>query len=523
MITITPQGQIYLCKTPLENDYKNQLTFTNLQAQINYFNSVVEKSFDNYTYIKKDNQIKVGCNIDEIISCNYLFYKNTGFTNKYYFCFITNMQYINENCTLISFETDCFQTWQFDINYKRCFVEREHVSNDTIGLHTIDENLNVGEVKEESYDEFLTYGADGNDYYFCINTTYNPFLERDFDGAFKINGNLSGNYIYCFDVYEGQTGTPNVANFIYKTASDNKIESIQDVYILPKDLIDNIGTTTRTYTDRFGSFTAKELNGSDEAIQIVCPFYKTKTFSDYTPKNKKCFCYPYNYLLLSNNVGNQNIYKYEDFEDVDVNLFEMQMAVSVGGSIRIVPKGYKNMEYNYDESIPLAKFPTCSWSTDSFINWLTANAVNIGTQIVELGASVVTGNIASTSLKTANLIGEFREAVLKPNITGGNNTGDVNFAVRKNSFILHHMRAKTEYLRQIDDYFSMFGYKINLVKIPNITGRRNWNYVKTIECNFAGNIPQTDLNIIKTMFNSGVTLWHNPNTFLDYSQNNNII
>ena len=25
-MTITPQGQLYLCKTKLENDYKNQLT-----------------------------------------------------------------------------------------------------------------------------------------------------------------------------------------------------------------------------------------------------------------------------------------------------------------------------------------------------------------------------------------------------------------------------------------------------------------------------------------------------------------
>ena len=36
-ITITPAGQLYLCKTPLENDYKNQLTFANATAQYNYF------------------------------------------------------------------------------------------------------------------------------------------------------------------------------------------------------------------------------------------------------------------------------------------------------------------------------------------------------------------------------------------------------------------------------------------------------------------------------------------------------
>ena len=71
-ISITPQGQIYLCKTPLVSDYKHQLTFSNLQAQLSYFNSKIEKTFDNYTYIKHDNMIKVGENIDNrplVISC----------------------------------------------------------------------------------------------------------------------------------------------------------------------------------------------------------------------------------------------------------------------------------------------------------------------------------------------------------------------------------------------------------------------------------------------------------------------
>ena len=51
-ITVTPQGNIYLCKTKLESDYKNQLTFTNKENQETYFNSKIITTFDNYTYIK---------------------------------------------------------------------------------------------------------------------------------------------------------------------------------------------------------------------------------------------------------------------------------------------------------------------------------------------------------------------------------------------------------------------------------------------------------------------------------------
>lgn len=85
------------------------------------------------------------------------------------------------------------------------------------------------------------------------------------------------------------------------------------------------------------------------------------------------------------------------------------------------------------------------------------------------------------------------------------------------------MSIKEEFARIIDDFFSMFGYKTNKVKIPNLTGRQNWNYIKTIDCNITGNLPQQDLQEIKDMFNNGLTIWHNTSTFLDYSQSNNIV
>ena len=85
------------------------------------------------------------------------------------------------------------------------------------------------------------------------------------------------------------------------------------------------------------------------------------------------------------------------------------------------------------------------------------------------------------------------------------------------------MSIKEEYARIIDSFFSTYGYKVSIMKIPNITGRLNWNYIKTIDCNIHGYIPQKDCIEIKNMFNAGVTFWHNPSTFLDYSQSNTII
>ena len=90
-------------------------------------------------------------------------------------------------------------------------------------------------------------------------------------------------------------------------------------------------------------------------------------------------------------------------------------------------------------------------------------------------------------------------------------------------FTVDCLSVRAEVARSIDEYMSMFGYKVNRVKIPNITGRRNWNYVKTIGCYIEGDIPQSDMQEIKSMFDKGITFWHNPSTFMDYSQANDIL
>lgn len=144
-MAITPQTDIRLLKVPFELDNKNQLTFANVQAQTNYFLSVPYIQEDNCSYQRKDNIIRFPAHVDTILNYNYVMYKNEAYTNKWFYAFITNMKYVNNNMTEISIETDVFQTWQFDVVYKKMFVEREHVSNDTRGLHTVPENLETGE------------------------------------------------------------------------------------------------------------------------------------------------------------------------------------------------------------------------------------------------------------------------------------------------------------------------------------------------------------------------------------------
>ena len=514
-MTITPQGQLYLCKTPLENDYKNQLTFSNANAQLSYFNSVIQHTFDNYTYIKKDSVVQVGKNIDEIIDCNYLFYKNTGFTNKYYFCFITNMEYVNENCTRITFETDCYQTWLFQIQYKQSFVEREHVNDDTIGLHTVPENLETGEYIVNSSDYYD--GLDSLKYVIqCTEwstTDEDKPLATNFGGVY-----MAGGAYVCSTIRE-------VVNILQAFAGRGKSDAVYNLYMIPASMITNTSESL-------------QYSGQSSPNTDTKNITKVNTINGYTPINKKLLTFPFNYMLISNNNGSSNILHYERFSGNTCN-FTIKGVPTVGGSIKIIPTNYDNNLNSEEEGLIAGKLPTLNWSDDEYTNWLTQNSVNIALGIASSGLTIVgglgmmatgggavagAGAVVSGAMSIANELGAVYQHSLQPNSAKGNvNGGDINVCDHKNGFYFYKMSIKEEYARIIDNYFSMFGYKINRVKVPNITGRSNWNYVKTINCNFDGDIPQTDLNIIKAMFNNGVTLWHNPSTIYNYSNSNGIV
>lgn len=127
-MAITPQTEVRLLKLPITIDNKNQLTFSNLNAQTTYFKALPHLDIDNVQYQRKDNIIRYPAHIDSIIGYNYCMYQNENYTNKWFYAFIVGMRYINDGLTEIMIQTDAFQTWQFDLTFKESFVEREMLS-----------------------------------------------------------------------------------------------------------------------------------------------------------------------------------------------------------------------------------------------------------------------------------------------------------------------------------------------------------------------------------------------------------
>ena len=546
MITITPQGSVYLCKTPLENDYKHQLTFTSTTTQRNYFtnSSVLKHTCTDFTYIKRDNQLIVDYPIDTIIDCNYLYYQNTGFTNKYYYCFITNMEYVNENATRITFELDVFQTYMFDITYKKSFIEREHVNDDSMFKNLVDEGLEIGQLVVASKNEYLNEYDD-----YCIVMGITNFPEITGDTQPAIPNDRTYNGIYSGLIYIIPSSASDASKLIYCFEDAGYSDAIVEIFMYYKTT-DIESATEYTYTHVHGNTTTsaklKFMPATTESDTVGgIPNITMPTDLDgYTPKNNKMFSSPFCFINADNNAGTVQDYKWEYFKNIyDQTLhvytagFTLHSAICPGGSGKAIPlDNYSqyndtNGKYNYMYSMPLAKLPACSWLSDTYTNWLTQNGIastGLTQSLMAIGGGAVTQNwlaIGAGAVGIYSAIKTIEEKKNAPDIVKGNtNSGDVNFAYQKSGgFTLYNMTITYDYAKRIDDYFSTYGYKVNAFKTPNVTGRTYWNYVKTIDCNLEGDIPQVYINKLKEMFNNGVTFWHSASSFLDYSQNNTIV
>ena len=542
-------SQIILVKDiNIDKNYVNVLNYTESQMlALCQANAVA--SANNYSFLRPTGTIFAGFTYSQCLQANYIAFQNPDYDNKWFFAWIDDVIYKSDKNSEIKFTIDAWSTWFDKWTPKTCFINRQHTNDDTIGANTIPENLDVGEVIEESQTEDASYGNEFG-YWIAVasnwkikdNSTGFEILESDkgtqFAGITVHNNTVFGTQLFFINI-QNLTDFRNLYLLIARTNMDGHVQDIQNIFIVP-DIAITVASLTE-HTAKMGddlTFNFYTMSFNTDIEKFNTTIEKLHSYYDYTPKNNKCFVYPYNYLFVSNNQGSNNIYKYEDFTSQDC-VFENQFSLAVGCSGRIVPKNYKRMPTNDDEALPLGKYPTCAWSSDAFTNWLTQNSVNLATNLAMVAGGIalsvatmgtatpaVVGGLAlSTAGNIAGTIGQFNQASLLPNISGGQATGDVVWSANRNLFTFRQMRVKTEYLRIIDDYFTRFGYAVKRLEMPNITGRQYWNYVEignSEEIGF-GDVPSKYMEIINNACRRGVTIWHNHANVGNYSLNNTIV
>ena len=347
---------------------------------------------------------------------------------------------------------------------------------------------------------------------------------------------------------------------VYDESGETLADAIKNVFMIPRCLVNINMDTGNLATGGHPTTIASSSVGYGVSLYPIYDSYTSGEYQlqqpsvlagNYSPVNNKLYTYPFSYFYVSNKAGEDVVYHWEDFPFVTINnitrrtcTYKKAMVGSTSISAKLYFTNYKNYgessDYGtrlYNYGVNFAKVPVCAWSTDYYTNWLTQNGVNMNASVITSLASgavsgglyggaigAVVGGATSGLMAVIGNLAKVHEASVIPDQAKGDlNTGDVMFAYTRNSISFYEMSIRPEYARIIDNFFTMYGYKVNVVKTPSITGRQYWNYVKTVDCNIEGEVPQEDLLVIRNIFNKGCTFWHGANNMGNYNLNNSIV
>lgn len=519
-----PYTSVDVCSgVRLTPEYTHTIWFRSASEQWAYFAGKSVKSYQNYTYVRKSWSLKVDATMEQARTWSYMFFANGG---KIWYYFITNIEYINDNTVELFVEMDVMQSYMFDYTLLDCFVEREHAAIDLIGGNLVDEGLDVGE-----YVSIADKDVDLNDYLIMILATAQPGAAADAEGELvqslgsKYDNVFCGLGVYCVPI----ANATDLQTILNKLDDKGATDIIVAMWMYPGELIKK-GVTLNNVFDVEGS------NSFTESLSR-----NTVLDGEYVPRNNKLFCYPYNFLYVTNNSGGAAVYHYERFSEPTNPHFKIVGSVSPDGCARIYPLNYKGSQQNFESGLTLGSFPTCAWDSDVYKMWLAQNqnslyvagatAVNkVSTGITAAIAGVALGNIAMTAggalsahsgAESINqMLAQLSDKSIQPEEARGNYSSTVNMAAGFQTFTIRKKCITRQQAARLDEYFDMYGYKTLIVKKPNRNVRENWTYTKTVDCQIAGNLCTEDKMKIESVYNNGVTFWVNGDSIGDYSLSN---
>lgn len=499
------KSRVYLLKNcPLDTTYEHTIQFDNREQQAEYFSSLAKYQEVEMSYVRHtENKVYVELLADNIYDCNYIMFQNSNFGNKWFYYFVTNVEYVNNNTSMLTLSCDVMQTWYFDYELGQCFVEREHSKTDKIGDNIVDENLDCG--------DYVVDGVKWADFEERVNVLAIANANGGDGEVVKVYGGLySGCYYQVFENTE--KGATQLSREINRLVEDNKKDEIVAIFTMPKKFVQRLKPQgINTYPENYEETVSKNYNKLD----------------GYTPRNNKLYIYPYNFLMVSNNLGEQIELRYEFFNSTYCH-FEIAGSMCVAPEIKCIPKHYKGRNRAFDDSSTINGYPQLSYSTDTFTAWY---AQNIGTgkfAFDAIGGALSTFKGTGSGMAAAdtamlsvfNTASEGLQYSTKGQQNHGNNNGSLITSMNALRFTFLQKTITYEYAKTIDNFFTMYGYATKKLKKPNIKVRKNFTYTKVKTCVIKGSVPANDLKAISSIYKKGITFWVWPSKIGDYSVDN---
>lgn len=553
-----PSTSIYIGTVPFDSSYRHVYYIPDRQQQESYFLSCCPNELrrNDYTYQRLQNAVVVPFNAEELYGYNYCMFKNANYGNRWFYSFIADIEYVSENSSRLYLKLDIFQTWFPDCEVPACNVEREHVNDDSIGAHIRDEGFSVGEMKVQySVYDYLTL-------WLAVACAAEPLNDGTYVNVAGDNYQKlpSGTSVTVFDPV---TQMGEFKRFMNELSNNGQQDAVSAVYMVPAEIVPGVSSKENGVG---GAWVDASKPTRKETLEWSMGY---TTLDGYTPKNNKLYCYPFEYVEISNMAGQVQQLRMELMPQPGATLLLTRTGgTDVNSRTVYYPRDYNGAEWFYEGVVTLPPYPTCNWVYQSWANIEGSHrmAGSVSLPVYESGggsyapsqlasqglgfsdvpydfntltqgkpveslvqsigqifsADIGTG-IVNTAMSQYKVQAELSKLQRTPNTQrGGTNSSAVLVNTGTYGMVARKYTCRAEIAKQIDDYFSTYGYLVSETKKPNITGRRSWNYVKTNACNVRGKVPPNVLSAFNAMLDGGITFWHTPDVG-NYALDNSIV
>ena len=345
---IEPNSKIILCNNvPLDNTYQHTIFFASASAQSSYFLSKAKVTLNDQSYQRVvKGKMRVQCSADSIYDCNYLMFQNSSYGTKWFYAFVTGVEFVNNVTSEVSFEIDSLQTYFFDTVVMPCYVEREHSATDEVGDNLVAENLGNPEL--------------------CVMNVWTRYWSNDSSNpnmrwkcAIQIIPSLLGTAIEVGDpfYYSHNQIYPNtkeidvsaleLTNLNAWIRAADAVATICGGYYFPAEFGDTIAPIPITNLNTYGI--TRPSSYIDYGSAGALP-------TEYAPKNKKLFTYPYTKLVVASTSGSTAEYKWEDTREgfVKFNLHHNHLNVA---ACELRPTNYYRNPASRMNTVAIEEFP----------------------------------------------------------------------------------------------------------------------------------------------------------------------
>lgn len=460
---------VTLCKVPWNSDYRDIVRFGNQATLDNYLktNSGATIEITKLSYAKFNVPIRLDTPFHTVQNYNYIRVYNpaqpvVGDVGRTFYYFITDVVYVNPNCTMITVQLDVWQTFGYGVKFGNCYIQQGHIGiantknfeNYGRDYLTVPEGLDIGGEYEISamYSISLGSARDGEpDYNIMVTSTVSLTDEAGTVEDPKLNSATGSNM-------EKLPNGADIYFFLSLESFNQYMEAMKEKPWITQGII-SIQAVPEFL--RYGSgLTGVSIGGvgvykaGAESLRRIYTNLKTRWRDDVHLERywrlSKFVTYPYTVLEMTTNTGTPVIMKPESIQSLDLGIVEVPHFAPPDARIAFYPYRYnagRAISYQDDKGIVhdgaeftnmatwLSNFPSFSIVNNGFMSYMAANKNNLAYQHSSADwaqTRAMGGNQNSYDQASANM-------ALSENLTGQG----INAATQQTSLTNQTMAAHT--------------------------------------------------------------------------------